>query len=93
LQQWADKEERKPLVLGGARQVGKTTQVELFSRNFDVFINLNLEEKKYMIVGGLPEAVRNYTKRKDWVSLNEVFNSLLSGYKDDIEKYAQRAKE
>jgi len=46
LQQWVDKEERKPLVLGGARQVGKTTQVELFSRNFDVFINLNLEEKE-----------------------------------------------
>ena len=46
LQQWVDKEERKPLVLGGARQVGKTTLVELFSRNFDVFINLNLEEKE-----------------------------------------------
>ena len=45
LQQWADKEGRKPLVLRGARQVGKTTLVELFSRNFDVFINLNLEEK------------------------------------------------
>lgn len=49
--------------------------------------------KKYMIVGGLPEAVANYAKRKDWVSLNEIFNSLLSGYKDDIEKYAQRPKE
>lgn len=46
-----------------------------------------------MIVGGLPEAVANYAKRKDWVSLNEIFNSLLSGYKDDIEKYAQRPKE
>jgi len=220
LQQWADKEGRKPLVLRGARQVGKTTLVELFSRNFDVFINLNLEEKnnanlftmnnsfedmlagiyakagfrmenkrtlifideiqnapdavqslryfyekrpdlyviaagslleslvgdhisfpvgrveymvlhpctfteflgalgedslveqieqlqvpqsihsyvmdlfkKYMIVGGLPEAVRNYAGRKDWVSLNDIFNSLLSGYKDDIEKYAQKIKE
>lgn len=220
LQQWANKEGRKPLVLRGARQVGKTTLVELFSRNFDVFINLNLEEKnnanlftmnnsfedmlagiyakagfrmenkrtlifideiqnapdavqslryfyekrpdlyviaagslleslvgdhisfpvgrveymvlhpctfteflgalgedslveqieqlqvpqsihsyvmdlfkKYMIVGGLPEAVRNYAGRKDWVSLNDIFNSLLSGYKDDIEKYAQKIKE
>lgn len=220
LQQWADKEGRKPLVLRGARQVGKTTLVELFARNFDVFINLNLEERgnanlfsvnnsfedllagiyakagfkmenkrtlifideiqnapnavqslryfyekrpdlyviaagslleslvgnhisfpvgrveymalhpctfteflgalgenalveqieqfqvpqsihsyvmdlfrKYMIVGGLPEAVGNYAKLKDWVSLNEIFNSLLSGYKDDIEKYAQKAKE
>ena len=45
-----------------------------------------------MIVGGLPEAVRDYAKRKDWVSLNEIFNSLLSGYKDDIEKYTQRCR-
>ena len=220
LRQWAEKEGRKPLVLRGARQVGKTTLVKIFAEEFDVFINLNLEEKvnadlftmdvsfedllagiyvkagikmenqrtlifideiqnvpdavkvlryfyekrpdlyviaagslleslvgnhisfpvgrveymalhpctfteflgalgenilveqieqlevpqsvhsyvmdlfkKYMIVGGLPEAVANYAKRKDWVSLNEIFNSLLSGYKDDIEKYAQRPKE
>ena len=220
LRQWAEKEGRKPLVLRGARQVGKTTLVKIFAEEFDVFINLNLEEKvnadlftmdvsfedllagiyvkagikmenqrtlifideiqnvpdavkvlryfyekrpdlyviaagslleslvgnhisfpvgrieymalhpctfteflgalgenilveqieqlevpqsvhsyvmdlfkKYMIVRGLPEAVANYAKRKDWVSLNEIFNSLLSGYKDDIEKYAQRPKE
>ena len=220
LRQWAEKEGRKPLVLRGARQVGKTTLVKIFAEELDVFINLNLEEKvnadlftmdvsfedllagiyvkagikmenqrtlifideiqnvpdavkvlryfyekrpdlyviaagslleslvgnhisfpvgrieymalhpctfteflgalgenilveqieqlevpqsvhsyvmdlfkKYMIVGGLPEAVANYAKRKDWVSLNEIFNSLLSGYKDDIEKYAQRPKE
>lgn len=217
---WAIKEERKPLVLRGARQVGKTTLVRLFAEEFDVFIELNLEEKenaalfslelpfddllagiyakaglmmnkkrtlifideiqnapdavkslryffekrpdlyviaagslleslvgnhisfpvgrveymalhpctfseflgalgeevlseqigrmevprslhsyvidlfkKYMIVGGLPEAVANYAKRRDWVSLNEVFNSLLSGYKDDMEKYAPKSKQ
>lgn len=220
LRQWAEKEGRKPLVLRGERQVGKTTLVKIFAKEFDVFINLNLEEKvnanlftmdvsfedllagiyakagikmgnqrtlifideiqnvpdavkllryfyekrldlyviaagslleslvgnhisfpvgrveymalhpctfteflgalgenilveqieqlevsqsvhsyvmdlfkKYMIVGGLPEAVANYAKRKDWVSLNEIFSSLLSSYKDDIEKYAQRPKE
>ena len=36
-----------------------------------------------MIVGGLPEAVANYAKYKDFVKLNDVFNSLLSGYRDD----------
>ena len=49
--------------------------------------------KKYMIVGGLPEAVANYAEYKDWVRLHEIFNSLLSGYKDDIEKYAPKFKE
>lgn len=220
LHRWATKDTRKPLVLRGARQVGKTTLVKLFAKEFEVFIELNLEEKenaalfslelpfddllagiyakaglviekkrtlifideiqnapdavktlryfyekrpdlyviaagslleslvgnhisfpvgrveymalhpctfleflgalgeevlsaqiermeiprtlhsyvldlfkKYMIVGGLPEAVANYAKRRDWVSLNEVFNSLLSGYKDDMEKYATKSKQ
>ncbi len=221
LRQWAEKDERKPLVLRGARQVGKTTLVELFAKEFDAYIYLNLEEKenaelfaadysfddllagiffksnvpqdankrtlifideiqnepkavqtlryfyekrpdiyvvaagslleslmgrhisfpvgrveymalhpctfveflramgqeaiadgieqltlpaslhlqvmglfkKYMIVGGLPEAVANYAKYKDFVKLNEVFNALLSGYRDDVEKYASKPKE
>ena len=213
LRQWAEKEERKPLVLRGARQVGKTTLVDLFAKDFEYYIYINLEEKenanlfanyssfedllsgiffkakttansgrtlifideiqnepnavqslryfyekrpdlyviaagslleslmgrhisfpvgrveymalhpctfvefltatgyntlaeqvsnisvpqsmheytldlfkKYMIVGGLPEAVANYAKHKDFVRLNGVFNSLLSGYRDDVEK-------
>ncbi len=221
LRQWANKEDRKPLVLRGARQVGKTTLVRLFANEFDNYIYLNLEErenaelfsadysfddllagiffkanlsqdagrrtlifideiqsepkavqalryfyekrpdifviaagslleslmgrhisfpvgrveymalhpctfveflraisqetvaesienlslpvslhphvmdlfKKYMIVGGLPEAVANYAKHRDIVRLNEVFNSLLSGYRDDVEKYAAKPKE
>ncbi len=221
LRQWAQSEERKPLVLRGARQVGKTTLVELFAKDFDSYIYLNLEEKdnaalfaedytfedllagiffkanvsqeagkrtlifideiqnepravqtlryfyekrpdlhviaagslleslmgrhisfpvgrveymalhpcsfveflralgqnmmadsiervalpaplhsqamdlfkKYMIVGGLPEAVANYAKHRDFVRLNGVFNALLSGYRDDVEKYADRPKD
>ncbi len=221
LRQWAEKDERKPLVLRGARQVGKTTLVKLFAKEFDTYIYMNLEEKenaelfaadnsfedllagiffkanvlqdsgkrtlvfideiqnepkavqslryfyekrpdiyviaagslleslmgrhisfpvgrveymalhpctfvefmravgegeiadsleqvslpaslhlhvmemfkKYMVVGGLPEAVANYSKYKDIVRLNGIFNSLLSGYKDDVEKYAAKPKE
>ncbi len=221
LRQWAAKPERKPLVLRGARQVGKTTLVKMFAKEFDDYIYLNLEEKdnamlfaadysfedmlagiflkanvaqdkerkillfideiqnepkavqslryfyekrpdiyviaagslleslmgnhisfpvgrveymalhpctfveflramgqeamadgiekvslpasshatvmdlfrKYMIVGGLPEAVANYAQYKDIVRLNGVFNALLSGYRDDVEKYANKPKE
>ena len=46
LRHWAEKEERKPLVLRGARQVGKTTLVELFAKEFDTYIYLNLEEQE-----------------------------------------------
>lgn len=46
LTQWAAKPERKPLVLRGARQVGKTTVVKLFAKDFPNFISLNLEMKR-----------------------------------------------
>lgn len=220
LREWALKAERKPLVLRGARQVGKTTLVEMLSADFDHYIYLNLEEKdnaalfatestfddllagiffkaklavdsprtlifideiqaepkavqalryfyekrpdlyviaagslleslmgrhisfpvgrveymalhpctfveflsaigeemlvsqvekvavpqslhsytldlfkKYMIIGGLPEVVANYAQYHDMVRLSDVFNALLSGYRDDVEKYADNRKE
>lgn len=45
LHQWKNNPGRKPLVLRGARQVGKTTAVEIFSRAFENYIYLNLELK------------------------------------------------
>lgn len=220
LYEWAQKEERKPLVLRGTRQVGKTTLVKMFAADFDHYIYLNLEEKedaelfaadssfddllvgiffkanipidssrtlifideiqnepkavqalryfyekrpdlyviaagslleslmgrhisfpvgrveymalhpctfveflmaigedmlanqiekiavpqslhgytldlfkKYMIIGGLPEVVANYAQYRDMVRLGGVFNALLSGYRDDVEKYADKPKE
>lgn len=43
LRQWAEKSPRKPLVIRGARQVGKSTLVREFGREFDIFIEVNLE--------------------------------------------------
>lgn len=43
LEKWVAKKNRKPLVLRGARQVGKTTVVKQFSRQFEQYIYLNLE--------------------------------------------------
>ena len=42
---WAQKKDRKPLILRGARQVGKTTAIHLFSKLFDQYLYLNLELK------------------------------------------------
>ena len=39
---WADKTNRKPLILRGARQVGKTTVVNKFASEFDNFLQVNL---------------------------------------------------
>lgn len=40
---WFNKSDRKPLIIRGARQVGKTTVVKEFGKSFDQFIYLNLE--------------------------------------------------
>jgi hypothetical protein len=46
LLRWKDSENRKPLILRGARQVGKTYVVNRFAKNFDHFIDLNLERPR-----------------------------------------------
>lgn len=46
LREWAKKHRRKPLVIRGARQVGKTTVVKEFAREFDGFIMLNMEKSQ-----------------------------------------------
>ena len=43
LEIWAAKSNRKPLVIRGARQVGKTTVVNRFANQFEQYIYLNLE--------------------------------------------------
>ena len=45
LRNWRENPKRKPLVLRGARQVGKTTLIEEFGKEFDTFVCLNLEKK------------------------------------------------
>jgi predicted AAA+ superfamily ATPase len=48
LREWRKREDRKPLVLRGARQVGKTTIVNEFGREFEAFLTLNLEEPEHI---------------------------------------------
>lgn len=43
LKDWKEREHSKPLVLRGARQVGKTTLIKQFGKEFQNFIYLNLE--------------------------------------------------
>ena len=216
LRKWKDKEGRKPLILRGARQVGKTTLVNEFGKDFDTYLSINLEDERaaelfnsskgvdelivaiylycnkprksgltllfideiqnsvkavsllrffyelhpelhviaagslleslmdtqisfpvgrveymalrpctfteflgamgetelqavikegaipeaihpkamslfntYTLIGGMPEAVEHYVKNRDLVEINDVYETLLESYSDDVEKYAQ----
>jgi hypothetical protein len=45
--EWKNRQKRKPLVIRGARQVGKTSAVNLFTHeyfNAYIYINLELED-------------------------------------------------
>jgi len=44
LSQWKESKSRKPLVIRGARQVGKTTLIYEFAKEYDIFLDLNLEK-------------------------------------------------
>ena len=48
LKSWRLRNFRKPLVLRGARQVGKTTIIKEFAKDFKHFISLNLELSKHI---------------------------------------------
>lgn len=45
LKAWKDSPSRKPLILRGARQVGKSTLVDSFAKEYDVYLKLNLDVK------------------------------------------------
>jgi predicted AAA+ superfamily ATPase len=44
LQLWAKKSNRKPLLLRGARQVGKSSSVRNLAKNFQYFLEINFEK-------------------------------------------------
>jgi predicted AAA+ superfamily ATPase len=47
LLQWNNESRRKPLILRGARQVGKTSAVRQLSKNFKYYVEINFENKDH----------------------------------------------
>ncbi|MCX8210941.1 MAG: AAA family ATPase [Lewinella sp.] len=44
LKEWSERSNHKPLIIRGARQVGKSTLVRMLSTQFDGFSELNFED-------------------------------------------------
>jgi predicted AAA+ superfamily ATPase len=47
---------------------------------------------EYVTVGGMPEAVSEYTHSRSFIDLDPIYESILTGFKDDVYKYASEAK-
>lgn len=87
LKKWKSSNNRKPLILRGARQVGKTTLVKNFAENYIQFIYLNLEResdlqffKDYHRIDELIDAIF-LSKNKD---PKKIENTLL--FIDEIQE-------
>lgn len=78
LVKWANKKNRKPLVLRGARQVGKTTVVNQFAKNFEQYIYLNLElpndSKPFQNFSNIEDLVQTlfFIKDKEYAKRNKT---------------------
>ena len=65
LREWKQREDRKPLVVRGARQVGKTSLIQQFSKDFDIYLSFNLEN---------PDDARLFSKE---IPVKELFQLML----------------
>ncbi len=43
----------------------------------------------YTLIGGMPEIVQIYARQRDMLALNTIYETLLQGYRDDVEKYTR----
>ena len=73
LRKWSQDKDRKPLVLRGARQVGKTTIVRQFAKEFDQYIELNLEK---------PEDLKIFNQDYSFEKLHEAIFFLKDANKN-----------
>jgi uncharacterized protein len=46
--------------------------------------------KEYIMVGGMPEAVASWVEKKSLQEINNIHHDLLTTYRDDFAKYANR---
>lgn len=64
----------------------------------DAICNINLMEpfhertmrlfKTFTAIGGMPECIDEYSKSQDLIALQPIYETLVNGYRDDVEKYA-----
>ncbi len=82
LEEWKNKEDKKPLIIRGARQVGKTKAVERFAnKNYKNFININFVlQEEYRSIFDNGYEVINIIKNISFINPSYKFeegNTLL----------------
>lgn len=52
--------------------------------------NLSAQLRDYIFVGGMPEAVNDFTQNHNFKAVNEIHYSIINTYRDDFAKYADK---
>ena len=59
----------------------------------DVMHKMCLEKYyEYLAVGGMPEAVSTFAATKSFIEIDQVYDSIFTGFLDDVYKYSSEAK-
>jgi predicted AAA+ superfamily ATPase len=75
---WKNSPQRKPLVLRGARQTGKSSSIREFSKQFDLFLELNLERFEDL------SFVKSCSSAKELVTALKTKHNLVDFPKDTL---------
>ncbi|MGB1311119.1 MAG: ATP-binding protein [Leucothrix sp.] len=76
--------------------IGETQAVEMLNRvPLPEFAHDKLLKlfHRYALIGGMPEIVQVYAETKDISQLGPIYDSLITAYLDDIEKYSPRSQQ
>ena len=65
-------------------------EIPLASYAYHTLLNLF---HSYALTGGMPEVVNHYSKHKDITALSSIYDSLITSYSDDVEKYSVTAQQ
>ena len=76
LLRWKGSSRRKPLVIRGARQVGKSTLIKEFAKEYDLFVELNLEreeDKQLFEINNVKDILNAIFLKNNMVIANKSF--------------------
>ncbi len=86
LGKWRLKDGRKPLILRGARQVGKTTAVSFFAeQHFEDFLHINLEKSEHYELFKETNTIAEFEKIADVVFGKKIIPGKTLVFIDEIQ--------
>ena len=76
--------------------LGRSSEYEMITQRPELSLPLHQSFmalfNQYVVVGGMPRAVARYVDLRDVLALDDVYSTLLTAYRDDVEKYVSKSK-